>query len=94
MKAFYLQAMVRVGILAGVVAAGSAELWAQAPAGPQPTSPAQENPAKKKPTSPHRTHIYFVAFLSASCASTSSFSSTSRIRGVSSMTRSRTNILE
>jgi len=55
MKAYYLQAMVRVGILAGVVAAGSAELWAQAPAGPQPTSPAQENPApSQKPATPQQ----------------------------------------
>lgn len=52
MKAFSLQAMVRVGILAGMVAAGGAGLWAQAPAGPQPTSPGQDTstPAQKPAT--------------------------------------------
>src|SRR5512136_429853 len=55
MKAFSLQTMVRVGILAGVTAAGSAGIWAQAPAGPQPTSPAQENPApSQKPATPQQ----------------------------------------
>jgi len=33
MKALYLQAMVRAGLLAGVLAAGSGAGWAQAPAG-------------------------------------------------------------
>jgi VWFA-related protein len=55
MKALSLQAMVRVGTLAGVVAAGSATIWAQAPAGPQPTSPAQQNPApSQKPAAPQQ----------------------------------------
>jgi VWFA-related protein len=55
MKAIYLQAMVRVGILACTVTAGSAEIWAQAPAGPQPTSPAQEKPApSQKPATPQQ----------------------------------------
>ena len=55
MKATYLQAVIRAGILAGVVAAGGAGIWAQAPAGPQPTSPAQENPAPaQKPAPPQQ----------------------------------------
>jgi VWFA-related protein len=55
MKALYLQAMARVGILAWVVAAGSAGTSAQAPAGPQPTSPGQENPAPaQKPAAPQQ----------------------------------------
>ena len=55
MKAFYLLAIVRVGLAAGVLAAGCATIWAQAPAGPQPTSPAQENPAPaQKPAAPQQ----------------------------------------
>jgi len=55
MKATHLQAVIRAGILAGVVAAGGAGIWAQAPAGPQPTSPAQENPAPaQKPAPPQQ----------------------------------------
>jgi VWFA-related protein len=55
MKAFYLLATMRVGMVAGVLAAGCATIWAQAPAGPQPTSPAQENPAPaQKPAAPQQ----------------------------------------
>ena len=55
MKALYLQAMARVGILAGVMAVGSAGTWAQAPAGPQPTSPGQDKPASsQKPAAPQQ----------------------------------------
>jgi VWFA-related protein len=50
MKALSLQAMVRVGILGVVVTAGNATIWAQAPAGPQPTSPAQQNPEPSQKT--------------------------------------------
>src|SRR5437899_13015279 len=48
MKALYLQVMVRAGILAGVLAAGSGAGWAQAPAGPQPTSAGQDKPASSQ----------------------------------------------
>jgi len=55
MKAFYLQAMLRGVALAGALAGGGAAIWAQAPAGPQPTSPAQENPAPaQKPAAPQQ----------------------------------------
>jgi len=55
MKAFYLQAILRGVMLAGAVAGGGAAIWAQAPAGPQPTSPAQENPAPgQKPAAPQQ----------------------------------------
>jgi len=55
MKAFNLLATLRVGMGAGVLAAGCATIWAQAPAGPQPTSPAQENPAPaQKPAAPQQ----------------------------------------
>src|SRR5580704_16812985 len=55
MEAFYLQAIVRVGVLAGAVVGGGATIWAQAPAGPQPTSPAQENSAPaQKPAAPQQ----------------------------------------
>jgi VWFA-related protein len=55
MKAFYLLAIVRVGLAAGVLAAGCATIWAQAPAGPQPTSPAQDKPAiSQKPAPPQQ----------------------------------------
>jgi len=55
MRALSLQAMARVGILAGIAAAGSAAIWAQAPAGPQPTSPGQDNSAPaQKPTAPQQ----------------------------------------
>jgi len=48
MKALYLHAITRAGILAGVLAAGSGTSWAQAPAGPQPTSPGQDKPASSQ----------------------------------------------
>ncbi len=55
MKAFYWQAMVRGVVLAGMLAGGSAAIWAQAPAGPQPTSPAQDKPAiSQKPAAPQQ----------------------------------------
>jgi VWFA-related protein len=55
MKAFYLQAMLRGMALAGALAGGGAAIWAQAPAGPQPTSPTQENPAPaQKPAAPQQ----------------------------------------
>src|SRR6266481_2383758 len=55
MRALSLQAMARVGILAGMAAAGSATVWAQAPAGPQPTSPGQDNSAPaQKPAAPQQ----------------------------------------
>src|SRR5260221_361766 len=55
MRALSLQAMARVGILAGMAAAGSATIWAQAPAGPQPTSPGQDNTAPaQKPSTPQQ----------------------------------------
>jgi len=55
MNAFSLQAMTRVGILAGMLAAGGATVWAQAPAGPQPTSPGQDNSAPaQKPATPQQ----------------------------------------
>ncbi len=55
MKAFYLQAILRGVALAGALAGGGAAIWAQAPAGPQPTSPAQENPAPaQKPAAPQQ----------------------------------------
>jgi VWFA-related protein len=55
MKAFSLQAIARLGILAGMAAAGSAAIWAQAPAGPQPTSPGQDNSAPgQKPAAPQQ----------------------------------------
>jgi len=55
MKAFYLQAILRGVALAGALAGGGAAIWAQAPAGPQPTSPAQGNPAPaQKPAAPQQ----------------------------------------
>ena len=55
MKAFYLQAILRGMALAGALAGGGAAIWAQAPARPQPTSPAQENPARgQKPAAPQQ----------------------------------------
>jgi len=55
MKAFYLQAILRGMALAGALAGGGAAIWAQAPAGPQPTSPGQENPAPgQKPAAPQQ----------------------------------------
>jgi hypothetical protein len=55
MRALSLQAMARVGILAGLLAACSATVWAQAPAGPQPTSPGQDNSAPaQKPSTPQQ----------------------------------------
>ena len=55
MKAFYWQTMVRGAVLAGAMVGGSAVIWAQAPAGPQPTSPAQGNPAPtQKPATPQQ----------------------------------------
>src|ERR1700756_112099 len=55
MKAFYLQAILRGVVLAGALGGGGAAIWAQAPAGPQPTSPAQENPAPaQKPAAPQQ----------------------------------------
>src|ERR1700739_4670566 len=55
MKAFYLQAILRGVVLAGALGGGGAAIWAQAPAGPQPTSPGQENPAPaQKPAAPQQ----------------------------------------
>src|SRR5258707_2087910 len=55
MKDLDLQAMVRVAVLAALAAAGSAGIWAQAPAGPQPTSPGQDNTAPaQKPAAPQQ----------------------------------------
>jgi VWFA-related protein len=55
MKALSLQAMARLGILAGMVAVCSTTVWAQAPAGPQPTSPGQDNSAPaQKPSTPQQ----------------------------------------
>src|SRR5258707_14781381 len=55
MKAFYWQAMARGVLLAGAIASGSMAVWAQAPAGPQPTLPAQGNPApEQKPATPQQ----------------------------------------
>jgi len=55
MRALSLQAMARVGILAGMAAAGGAAICAQAPAGPQPTSPGQDNTAPaQKPSTPQQ----------------------------------------
>src|SRR5258708_24749125 len=55
MKAFYLQAILRGMALAGALAGGGAAIWAQAPPGPQPTSPGQENPAPgQKPAAPQQ----------------------------------------
>ena len=49
MRELCLQARVRVAVLAVLAAAGSVGSWAQAPAGPQPTSPGQDTtaPAQK-----------------------------------------------
>src|SRR5258708_6083006 len=55
MRALSLQAMARVGILAGRAVAGGAAICAQAPAGPQPTSPGQDNTAPaQKPSTPQQ----------------------------------------
>src|SRR5260370_27372730 len=55
MKDLDLQAMVRVAVLAALAAAGRAGIWAQAPAGPQPTSPGQDNTAPaQKPAAPQQ----------------------------------------
>ncbi len=55
MRAFHWQAMARGLVLAGALAGGSLTVWAQAPAGPQPTSPAQGNPApEQKPGPPQQ----------------------------------------
>jgi VWFA-related protein len=55
MKAFSLRAIARVGILAGMMAARGAAICAQAPAGPQPTSPGQDNSAPaQKPSTPQQ----------------------------------------
>jgi VWFA-related protein len=52
MRALGLQAMVRVAVVAALAAAGSVGIRAQAPAGPQPTSPGQDNTAPaQKPAS-------------------------------------------
>jgi VWFA-related protein len=55
MTGLYSKAMVRMTIVAALAAAGSAGIWAQAPAGPQPTSPGQDNtgPAQK-PAAPQQ----------------------------------------
>src|SRR5579863_8021908 len=55
MRSLSLQVMARVGVLAGMVAACSATVWAQAPSGPQPTSPGQDNSAPaQKPSTPQQ----------------------------------------
>src|SRR5260221_1960837 len=55
MRALSLQAMARVGILAGMAAAGGAAIGAQAPAAPQPSSPGQDNPARaQNPSTPQQ----------------------------------------
>src|SRR6201998_3196030 len=54
MRACYLKEVVRLGIAAGVLAGGGGMVWAQAPAGPEPTSPAQENPAPSQKPAPQQ----------------------------------------
>jgi hypothetical protein len=44
--------VVRLGIAAAVLTGGAGIVWAQAPPGPEPTSPAQENPATSQKPAP------------------------------------------
>ncbi|HXH67845.1 MAG TPA: VWA domain-containing protein [Candidatus Limnocylindrales bacterium] len=55
MRALCLRAMVRVAVMGALAVAGSAGIGAQAPAGPQPTSPGQDNTAPaQKPAAPQQ----------------------------------------